>query len=163
MTSRITKYAFRKDSKDVALDILGNEIIRAYPNGTAVRAYIKAIAPHQGKEKSTDKGIGKKSGLINVGRPKFGQTLMDITTEREGTYSCVTLRGIVMQDSGEEIEGPGNCSKALGIDRGLDGLDVENDFLYITDKKDPDYDSAKVRGPLSWKTRPANCEGFYTY
>jgi len=162
--TKLTQYAFRKDSEQVALDLLGSEIVRRYPNGEEVRAYISAVAPHTGNVKKTaDAGIAAKAGVINVGRPRYGHRLMDITTQRKGTFACVTLRGIILQDTEEEIDGPGSVTKALHIDDTLSGLDIDNKHLFITDKKDPNFDPENVEGPLDWRNKPSNSPGYFMY
>jgi 3-methyladenine DNA glycosylase Mpg len=162
MVTKLTSYAFRKDSETVAQEILGNEIVRVFQNKQVIRGYITAVAPHVGKTKASDSGITRKAGTINVGRAKFGHTLVDITTEKEGVPACVTIRGIAFDDD-TRVDGPGNVTKALHIDNTLDGLDIDNSYLFITERKDPAYDPSNVRGPLDWKTRPRNCPGYFTY
>jgi len=160
---KLTKYAFRKESEQVAQDILGHEIVRRLPNGEEIRGYVHAVAPHSGRKlKSSDEGINEQAGRINVGKPKFGHRLMDITTEKEGNYSCVTIRGVVLAD-GTVIEGPGNFTKHFRIDDTVSGLSIENQHLYLTDRVDPDFDSENVQGPLNWSSKPKNSPGYFTY
>ncbi len=105
--------------------------------------------------------IGSAIFLDECVQKEFGNNLLDITTEKKGNYSCVTLRGIVL--NGEEIEGPGKSAEALFVDKDMGGLDIENNYLFITDNRDPDYNPDKVQGHLEWNLKPKNYVGYYTY
>ena len=157
---KLTKYDFMKDCESVAKEILGNEIVRRVGD-REIRAYIKMIAPHSKLKSKIEHG--KNAGTIHIGRPKFGNRLIDIITIQEGFYSCVTLRGIVLQNNGEIIEGPGRCAKMLEVNSSLNGLNIDNDFLYITRNKDSNYDTSKIKYPIIWKNIPNNCKGYFTY
>ncbi len=56
--------------------------------------------------------------------------MLNVVTEREGSPAAVLVRGAVRL-GGEPLPGPGRLTRALGIDRALDAVDLCSDRLWI--------------------------------
>ena len=70
------------------------------------------------------------------------QSLFNVVTGKEGFPEAVLIRGV------EGYNGPGKLTKAMQIDRSLNGIDmISSDELWIEDDgMRPDYTAAKRIG-----------------
>lgn len=149
---------FAKPSAEVAQGLLGREIVRHFKGGE-VRGIIKEMSAWDGVTKTSSDSMLYAPGTIGVSQ-KFGKYLMDIATELSGVSSCVTLIAAEFDWQGKKqlVEGPGNVTKALRIDRALDGLKIyENDQIYIVGGKIP----AQQVLQRTKKNVPSNCKGYF--
>ena len=128
--TKLEESFFKKDAETAAKAILGAYLVRQFPQGNKLVGRVQEVAAYEGETKTSSIGMLYPPGTIGVST-KFGKNLIDIATEREGKSSCITLIAANF-DWGthqELIQGPGNLSRTLGIDRSYDGISIKgNDF-----------------------------------
>lgn len=146
---------FQDSAANVAQKLIGRTLVRELPGGKHLLAVIREVAAWQGEEKSSAKTLRYHPGIIGISS-KYGHHLIDIGTGYMGRPSCITVAGIYTED--DVIEGPGNVSKYLAIDRDCDSMPVDNDVLWIGgDRVDPSLVLQRTR-----KT-PSNCRGYFYF
>ncbi len=149
---------FAKKADEAAQGLLGRTITRQF-KGTQINGIITEVSAWEGSTKSSSDGMLYAPGTIGVSC-KFGKYLMDIATEVSGIYSCITMIGAEFDWSGrkQRVEGPGNFTEALKIDKEFDKLKVyENDLVYIEGGKMPQQEILKREK----KNAPKNCLGYF--
>lgn len=142
----------------VAQELLGRQIVRLFDKGE-VRGIIKEVSAWDGQTNSASEGMTNAPGIISVST-KFGKNLMDIATGVEGSYSCITIVAAEFDwlGNGHTLQGPGNVTQALKIDRSFDGTPIfNNNLVYIVGEKIEPQD-VKTRNK---KNVPSNCQGFF--
>lgn len=148
---------FARSPDIVAKELLGKYIVRIL-NERALKGIISEVAAYQGiAGKRTSGNINSAPGVISIST-KYGNRLLDISTGREGEYSCITLRAAEFEwgDKKQLVKGPGKLCKALGLDSRLNGLPAyDNNELWFED----------AQGSLDFiaqtKNMPSNCLGYY--
>ena len=91
---------------------------------------------------------------------KYGKHLLDIATDKTAKPSCITLVAAELYDGRgfrERLQGPGNLTEALEIDKDEDGLPLRVASFWIGGK--PVSENQILRRRLS--TVPRNCKGFF--
>jgi len=126
--TRFVRDHFIQRPEAIARTLLGRTIVREYSEGRPTLARIKEVAAWRGQEDSSDDTINNGYGIIGISR-KFGQDIIDIGTGAKEQPSCVSL--IALESPDGIIQGPGNVSKYLGVDRVFDGFPIDEDNLWI--------------------------------
>lgn len=124
----ISDYAkfFNRNSEEVAQDLLGRIILRVSDRG-ASGAQISATGAYNGVNSITPrKGMNYTPGTIFL-MPWRGSYLFNITTENEGSPSCVEVREISFHD--RRIIGSGKITNELQLN--LDGVVLGNEVKII--------------------------------
>lgn len=144
---------FARDSRDVAADLIGRELVR-YLDNTAYRGTITETAAYSGKgSRTAGNGIAYAPGKIYIMGYR-GRNFLNIATDAEGIDSCVQIRRIRLD--GEDL-GPMQLTKRLQIHRNLDGDSIEGYHLWIEDDKSS---ASSFTLPEQEKMAP-NCLGIY--
>ncbi len=119
--------------EEVAPRLLGAWLVRRRGDGTLVRGRIVEVEAYAGPE---DAASHARYGPTGRARPMYGPPghayvyliygmhhCVNVVTGPEGTAAAVLVRAL---EPGEGVEGrtdgPGRLTRALGIDRGLDGM-----------------------------------------
>jgi DNA-3-methyladenine glycosylase len=141
---KLTRDFYHRDTTRVAKDLLGKCLVRIV-NGVdrvgrivEVEAYLGAhdLAAHsaRGRTPRTEVMFGPP-GHAYVYLIYGMHYCMNVVTEREGHASAVLLRALEPVCNVElKTQGPGLLCKAMGIDKRLNGHDLESeDFFIVSD------------------------------
>jgi len=110
----------------------------------------------QGAEDSTAKTAKYAPGHIGIST-KFGNNLIDIATSAEYRASCITL--IALETPKKTIQGPGNVSKYLQINRDFDDTPIDHPSLWIGGESVEE--SRVIKRTKS--NVPENCRGYFYF
>ena len=144
--NRLSVNFFNKNSVCVAKKLLGKIIVRRY-NGVKLSGKIVEVESYRGKDDAGSHAFKKKTqrNSLMFGKPGVAYIylcygnhyLLNIVTEKDGEPGAVLIRAIepvngiktMMKMSGVKninnlTNGPGKLTKALGIDKTLNGEDV---------------------------------------
>ena len=130
--TKLDESFFSAGAKTVAQGLLGTYLVRVFPNGSRVVGRIHEVAAYGGVTKTSSEGMLYAPGTLSVST-KFGKNLIDIATGDKGESSCVTLISALF-DWGKDkqlVQGPGNLSRALGIDKSYDKKSIVGKDLWI--------------------------------
>ena len=124
----LPKSFFMQDTCRVARDLIGKTLVRRY-NGKIIRAVITETEAYKGfDDKASHASRGRtprtaimfgEAGKIYVYLVYGMYYCLNIVTEQKDFPSAVLIRGAVLQESGEAVDGPGRLTRALGIDKSL--------------------------------------------
>lgn len=153
--TRLSREYFVNRPDAVAQDILGRIVIRQFPEGKETLARIKEVAAWRGEEDSSAKTMKYAPGIIGISC-KFGKFLIDIATESEKRPSCITL--IALESIDGIIQGPGNVTKYLKVDRMFDRAPIDHPCLWIGG-----IPISKDQVHKRNSSKPGNCLGYFYY
>jgi len=138
---------FSRYTPEVARDLLGCVLVRVTPEGKRLTGRIVEVEAYRGADDPAShsfRGITKRNALM-FGDPGFAYVFfsygfhwcLNFTTEERGTPGAVLIRALEPLKGIREMErlrgstrirnltsGPGKLTKALGIDRRMNGEDV---------------------------------------
>lgn len=138
---KLPRSFYDRETIIVAKELLGKFLVHADGDAGRIGRIVEVeayLGPH-------DMAAHSSKGLTNRTKIMFGPPghayvymiygmyyCMNVVTEREGHASAVLLRAVepVAGIEGRTC-GPGLLCKAMGIDRGLNGHDLESDDFYI--------------------------------
>ncbi len=135
---KLDREFFRQDAEKLAPSLVGKLLVRRFPDGsikklriTETEAYTgvddTACHAHKGKTPRSEI-LWHDGGTIYVYLCYGMHNLMNIVSGKEGEAQAVLIRCC------EGAEGPGRLTKALGIDRSCNGLDILRcDDLWLED------------------------------
>lgn len=134
----IDREFFRRDSRLLAPELVGKLLVRRFPDGSIKKLRITETEAYTGIEDTAchaHKGKTKRSeilwhdgGTLYVYLCYGMHNLLNIVSGTEGDPQAVLIRCC------EGAEGPGRLTKALGIDRSYNGLDILGcDDLWLED------------------------------
>lgn len=164
MNKRLDYDFFHRDALIVARELAGKLIVRTLPDGETVRIRITETEAYRGEE---DKACHASKGRTPRTELLYGDAgilyiylcygmhwLMNVVTGSEGEPQGVLFR------AGENYGGPAKLTKALGVNKNLNGRSlVDNDEIHIED----DGISFKIRtaprvgidyAGEKWKNKP---------
>jgi DNA-3-methyladenine glycosylase len=135
------KNFFARDTRRVARDLLGMELVRRV-SGKTIRVMITETEAYKG---FADRASHASRGKTKRNAPMFGPPgtiyiylvygmhyMLNIVTEREEYPAAVLIRGARRLDTGELLDGPGKLTRALKITRALNNTDITtNKKLYL--------------------------------
>ncbi len=151
MGKRLLRTYFRKPATELAPDLIGKLLCRRTEKGiikyriTETECYYSeedtACHASKGKTERT-KVLYEKGGTAYVYLCYGMHSLFNVVTGKEGFPEAVLIRGV------EGYNGPGKVTKAMEIDRSLNGIDmVTSKELWIEDDGErPEYIAAKRVG-----------------
>ena len=161
-TEELQEEFFARNSESVAKDLLGRTLVRERKRKKDLYASIREISAYEGQSSSMTKGVLYTPGTLIVST-KYGRNLLDISTQKIGDSSCITLISAIVGERGEEgelVKGPGNLTKALEIDKDsfdgwlltlsplwIGGQTIENDRVIKRNKSN----------------MPSNCVGYFYF
>ncbi len=135
---KLDREFFRQDAEKLAPSLVGKLLARRFPDGsikklriTETEAYTgvedTACHAHKGKTPRSEM-LWHDGGTIYVYLCYGMHNLMNIVSGKEGNAQAVLIRCC------EGAEGPGRLTKALGIGRSYNGLDILRcDDLWLED------------------------------
>lgn len=160
--ARLKRNFFGRGSEVVAKELLGRYWFFESPEGLLI-ARLRKIAAYRGATKTTSSGASYEAGLASISI-KFGHCLLDVATGRDGEPSCITLMDIDIElgeEVVEQIRGPGNLTKRLGINKenrdSYDGKSIYGQTMWI--EGDP-VNKSEIR---RLKGNSPNCVGIYKF
>ncbi|MFO7933509.1 MAG: DNA-3-methyladenine glycosylase [Bacteroidales bacterium] len=128
MSERLKRDFYRRDVLDVAPGLLGNYLVRIYPDGKKERYMITETEAYRGEE---DKACHACRGRTRRTEVMFGEGgrlymyfiygmywMMNVVTGMEGEPQAVLIRGL------REASGPGRLTRLLQLDRGFYGEEL---------------------------------------
>lgn len=151
MAKRLGKNDLKKPATELAPDLIGKLLCRKTPTGiqkyriAETECYYSeedtACHASKGKTERT-KVLYEKGGTAYVYLCYGMHSLFNVVTGKEGFPEAVLIRGV------EGYNGPGKVTKAMGIDRSLNGIDLtESKELWLEDDgMRPAYSLAKRVG-----------------
>lgn len=143
---RLPRSFFERDTARVARDLLGLWIVRRLDGAFRVGRIVETeayLGPH-------DRASHSSRGLTPRNRSMFGPPghayvyliyglhhCLNVVTEPAGHGAAVLLRALepVLGLTGNP-RGPGLLCRALGVDRSLDGADLQGDSLFLAEPDD---------------------------
>ncbi len=149
------KALFDQDPEEVAMELLGRQLVRTLDNGNQIKGRLKEISAWAPQNKLT-KYVQQEPGILTVSL-KFGRYLTDITTTKG---SCITLVSFEYTKNGktEQVEGPGNVSETLCIEPQLfDEYDITNPTSLKLEGQGVERNSILRRN----RNVPENCLGYF--
>lgn len=120
---------FARDTKQVALDLLGKYLIRMLED-RAIWTRITSTEAYVGAKTRDKKGIYYAPGRIYM-YPVRGHYNLNIATEAEGVPACVLVAEV--ECDGKRY-GQFGLTKFLNIDKNFDGESITGEKLWIEDK-----------------------------
>lgn len=130
--TKLDESFFTVDAKTVAKFLLGTYLVRVFPNDSRTVGMIQEVAAYEGETKTSSDGMLCAPGTLSVST-KFGKNLIDIATGKSGESSCVTLISALFNwgNNKQLVQGPGNLSRALGVDKTYNGRSVDGRDFWI--------------------------------
>jgi DNA-3-methyladenine glycosylase len=154
---------FARGTVEVAPEVLGKYLVRN-KNGKRMVARIVEVEAYRG---SDDPASHAFRGRTPRNAPMFGEPghayvyftygnhyLLNITTQKAGTPGAVLIRGVQPTEGiemmrrlrphvpdSELTNGPGKLTKALGVDKALNGLDMtRKGALFVVDRNESRFE-----------------------
>jgi len=135
---RINPAFYARDVLDAAPALLGKLLCRRLPDGTVLRRRITETEAYRGQD---DTACHARAGKTRRTAVMFGpggfsyvylcygiHCLLNIVTGEDGQPQAALIRGV------EGCPGPGRVTKAMAIDRELNGIDMRvSELLWLED------------------------------
>ena len=159
MGGRLTKNFFEKPTLWVAGNLLGKVLIRNW-RGKEIKAIITEAEAYCGVD---DKASHASRGMTPRNKIMFGEAgyayvyliygmhyCLNIVTEFKDYPAAVLIRGVrLLNDASAKLDGPGKLTKALHIDKFLNGEDIViSQKLWIEDVGGATADRFKIKKGL---------------
>lgn len=152
---RLTETFFTHDALEVAPELLGKTLSRRLPSGEIIRAIITETEAYRGEEdaacharagRTARTAIMYESGGFAYIYLCYGMHyLLNVVTGKKDFPQAVLIRGGSID--GKEYNGPAKLTKAMQIDKALNGADfVTSDMLWIEDGEKTAYKTASRVG-----------------
>jgi len=157
-SAKLDENFFATNAEEVARRLLGMYLVRTFKKGSVVEGQIHEVAAYEGRSKTAYKGINYAPCVISVST-KYGKNLIDIATGIKDKPSCVTLVSALFDWDTEKqlVQGPGNLSRALRVDRSFDGLLINGDEFWVEARETYVGEIRKRHR----KDLPPNCKGYF--
>lgn len=145
MSERLKRDFYQSDVLDVAPGLLGNYLVRIYPDGKQERYMITETEAYRGEEDKACHACRGKTRRTEVMFSEGGRLymyfiygmywMMNIVAGAEGEPQAVLIRGL------REVSGPGRLTRLLQLDRGFYGEDlVTSERIWLeASGNDPEY------------------------
>lgn len=147
MEKRLPKEFFLQDTIEVAVQLLGKELVHVHPDGrrlsgiiTETEAYLGADDPacHSFGYRRTDRTriLYQPGGLAYIYFIYGMHHCLNVVTRPAEEPEAVLIRGLHPLrglDPGIKTDGPGKLCRALGLSRDQNGLDLRGDQLYLSE------------------------------
>ena len=159
----IPRSFYLRETCDVARDLLGKELVRVHPEGTASGVIIETEAYRGVDDKASHAFGGRPSRRTAVMFEEGGFAYvyliygmywcLNITTREQGVPECVLIRALEPLTGLDLIHrrrnignrkqcaltnGPGKLCRALAIDGSLYGADLSGGILYVRERQLPE-------------------------
>ena len=149
---------FERDPKIVAIELLGKVLVRKI-NDKILKAEIIETEAYYGKEDPASRAyLGRPKYVVELMHDKPGKLLiymvhanwlLNIVAHEKNKVGAVLIRAVKPLNFSAITNGPGKLTKALKIDKSLNGIDVanKNSPIKIFDgNKKVNYSSSKRIG-----------------
>jgi len=136
LKQKIGNEFFARDSKTVAIDLIGRYLSRRIDDRVYHLEIIETGA-YAGISRKFGKEFSYSPGSIYIYSAQGRSKVLAISTLTEGIPSVITLRKAMALEPlpGERyrtlIDGPGKLTKILKIGKEFDGFSIENENLWI--------------------------------
>jgi DNA-3-methyladenine glycosylase len=176
-STRLPRSFYAREALEVAPDLLGHVLIRAFPDGKRAAARIvevEAYGPHDPASHAF-RGMTPRNAVM-FGPPghlyvyfTYGMHYcMNAVTGRAGEGAAVLLRAAEPLEGADDMaarrrrerpldlcSGPGRLAQAFGVARGHDGLDlVAGDTIWVETGSRPEPIATGIRVGVHETTRP---------
>ncbi len=140
---RLAREFYDRDTVVVAKELLGKWLVRVVDGVERVGRIVETeayLGPHDLAAHSA-RGRTARTEVM-FGRPGFAYVYliygmyhcMNVVTERDGHAAAVLLRAVEPVRNVEgRTQGPGLLSRAMGIDRGMNGCDLTGDECFLAE------------------------------
>ena len=158
---RLTEEFFARDSREVAQDLLGRELVRSISPRRIYRGRITETGAYHGYiEKRKREGLAYAPGMIFLYVGQRGYATFCIATESEGEPSVVTIRELYpLEGIDMPVDGPAKLVKALRIDKDFNGKSINGSNLWVEGEA---VDSSRIELVSPRQRKMAdNCLGYY--
>ncbi len=149
-----------EDATQATIDCVGRVLCRK-SGDQAYRALIVEVWTHEGYGKHTAnrEGMAYTAGRIYVMSHR-GHNALNIAAGHEGEPSCVWIREVYPLNglTHNDCKKPFTFTKAMHIDRSLDGEWVNGDEIWIEGERTP---TRKIVDMTQERDKPENCVGCY--
>jgi len=108
---RLEQPFYRRDTLEVARDLLGRVLCRRLEDGTVIRGRLVEVEAYDGPHDRTSHAF---PGLTERGYP-----------------AAILLRGAESPDGAGSASGPGRLTRAFGVDRSMDGTSLLGPDLWL--------------------------------
>lgn len=160
--NRIPRSFYLRDTCDVARDLLGKELVRVHPEGTASGIIVETEAYRGVADRASHAFGGRLSRRTAVMFEEGGLAYvyliygmywcLNLTTRKAGVPECVLIRALEPLTGMELMyrrrniggrkpcsltNGPGKLCRALSIDGSLYGADLSGDTLFVRERPLP--------------------------
>ncbi|MEM0480920.1 MAG: DNA-3-methyladenine glycosylase [Candidatus Aenigmatarchaeota archaeon] len=149
---------FEREPKIVAIELLGKILVRKI-NGKILKAEITETEAYYGKEDPASRVyLGKPKYVVELMHDKPGKLLiymvhsnwlLNVVAHEKNKVGAVLIRAVKPLNFKAITNGPGKLTKALKIDKSLNGIDatIENSPInFINTRKKVKYFSSKRIG-----------------
>ena len=132
---------YTRPTLEVARDLLGRVLCRRLPDGTLLRGRLVEVEAYDGPH---DRASHAFRGPTPRNAPMFREGgiayvyfvygmhhCLNVVTGPAGYPAAVLLRAAEHPDGGGSASGPGRLARAFRVDRGLDGISLLGDELWI--------------------------------
>jgi len=133
---KIRNEFFTRDSKTVAIDLIGRYLVRRIDDEIYHLEIIETGA-YAGISRKFGKEFSYSPGYIYIYSAQGRNKVLAISTMTENIPSVVTIRRAISVESLPEekyrtmIDGPGKLTDVLKIGKEFDGFSIENENLWI--------------------------------
>ncbi len=147
---------YRRDTIEVARDLLGRVLCRRLPDGTVLRARLLEVEAYDGP---ADRASHAHRGRTRRNAPMFEaggiayvylvygmHHCLNVVTGDEGYPAAVLLRSAETPHDAPSAAGPGRLTRAFRIDRSLDGASLAGPGLWL-EEGEPVPDRRVLRTP----------------
>ena len=167
-SSRVALNFFKRHAEEVAKDLLGRVFV-SETNRRNIYLRLEEVAAFEGEAESELKqsmssrypGIYFYPGTLSVST-KFGQNLIHISTLDINKPSCINLIAGTLFDKKcyeEYINGPGNLSDALEIDKSYNGVHLNFNKIWIGGES---VEKSRIL-KRNRSGLPENCKGYFYF
>lgn len=136
MTRRFSREFYRQDVLEVAPQLLGQHLVRVYPDGTRDMYVITETEAYRGGE---DRACHASKGRTTRTEVMFGDGgclymyliygmywMLNVVTGAEGVPQAVLIRGL------REVSGPGRLTRLIKVDQNFNGEDmVDSERIWV--------------------------------
>ena len=146
---KLLREFYNRDTVLVAMDLLGKLLVHRVNGVNRIGKIVETeayLGEHDPASHSAPSRTPNRAEVM-FGPPGYAYVYklhrwdcMNAVTEPKGNAAAVLLRAIEpIQNLTEPTKGPGLLSRAMGINRKLNGHDLESDNLFIADPEAGEY------------------------
>lgn len=156
MARRLARKFYRRDTLEVARDLLGRTLCHRLDDGTVLRGMIVEVEAYDGPQ---DRACHASRGKTRRNAPMFEgggiayvylvygmHNCLNLVTGDEGYPAAVLLRAAEVRNGMPPARGPGLLTRSFQVDRSLDGSPLTGPHLWLETGR-PVPDGEVIRTP----------------